>query len=409
MKKRLLSLLLAGAMAAALCACGSSEETTDATESIAETTDGSELAASETAEAVASSIVYDGPASCTMELNYEEVVKDLPAYTGLALTVDKSYEVTDEAKNDYLYSLLTYYDVDAYSEVTDRDTIQEGDYVNVDYTGYKDGEAFDGGSATNQIIDVSGNCSATGSGYIDGFTDALMGAKVGDTVSGDVTFPENYGSEELAGQPATFEFVINSIVIPVTFDTLTDEMVGQAFEGYTAEALKTYITSYLENQASNAAVSAAQDYILANSTLEVPEEYDTARMYEYARMIEMMYCEDTNLETYLTDNYNETLDEFYEGLKENVEEQTRLDILFIRIAQLEGIEIDEEEYETFLDYCLTSYYVTNSGNQLFADADELYAYFGDGDAEVGHTYMNNQYLMNKAVDLVADSALVTYE
>lgn len=100
----------------------------------------------------------------------------------------------------------------------------------MDYTGYLDGDAFDGGSATDTMIDVANNCDATQkTNYIDGFSDGLVGAKVGDEVSSDVTFPENYQSSDLAGKKTTFKFKIKGIYKPVTMDTLTDDMVADAF------------------------------------------------------------------------------------------------------------------------------------------------------------------------------------
>lgn len=74
--------------------------------------------------------------------------------------------------------------------------------VNVDYVGKKDGEAFDGGSASDVTIDVATNSDvSSGSGYIEGFSAGLVGAHVGDTVDCNVTFPENYSAKDLAGQP----------------------------------------------------------------------------------------------------------------------------------------------------------------------------------------------------------------
>ncbi len=85
--------------------------------------------------------------------------------------------------------------------------VQEGDTVNIDYTGYKDGEAFEGGSTNGAGADL-----AIGSGtYIDGFESGLVGKKVGDTVDLNLTFPEDYGAEDLAGADVVFTVTINGI------------------------------------------------------------------------------------------------------------------------------------------------------------------------------------------------------
>ena len=88
-----------------------------------------------------------------------------------------------------------------YTADPDKTTVEEGDIVNVDYVGKLDGEAFSGGTAEDQNIDVSNNSSASGSGYIDGFTDGLIGASVGDVIDSNVTFPDEYpNNPDLAGK-----------------------------------------------------------------------------------------------------------------------------------------------------------------------------------------------------------------
>lgn len=92
-------------------------------------------------------------------------------------------------------------------DTTEGREVKDGDTVNIDYTGYKDGEAFDGGSTNGAGADLE-----IGSGtYIDGFESGLIGKKVGDTVDLDLTFPENYGAEDLAGADVTFTVTINGI------------------------------------------------------------------------------------------------------------------------------------------------------------------------------------------------------
>ena len=85
--------------------------------------------------------------------------------------------------------------------------VKEGDTVNIDYTGYKDGEAFEGGSTNGAGADLT-----IGSGmYIDGFEDGLIGHAVGETVDLNLTFPENYGATDLAGADVVFTVTINGI------------------------------------------------------------------------------------------------------------------------------------------------------------------------------------------------------
>lgn len=104
------------------------------------------------------------------DIDYAKQVTKLADYSGVAITVSNDYEINDAAKQTYLTNVLQSYGADAYKQVTDRDTVADGDYVKVDYTGYKDGKAFDGGSATDVMLDVTNNSQVGGSSFIDGFT-----------------------------------------------------------------------------------------------------------------------------------------------------------------------------------------------------------------------------------------------
>ena len=109
-------------------------------------------------------------------------------------------------------------------------TAKLGDLVNIDYTGKLDGVAFDGGTATNQVVEVN-----DGKGYIDGFASGIAGHEVGTTFDVPVTFPENYGSKDLAGKAVVFTMTLNCI-----YDlSLTDEIAVE--EGY--ESLDAWIDS----------------------------------------------------------------------------------------------------------------------------------------------------------------------
>ncbi len=85
--------------------------------------------------------------------------------------------------------------------------VKEGDTVNIDYTGYKDGVAFDGGSTNGEGTDLTIGSKM----YIDGFEDGLIGHKVGETVDLNLTFPEDYGATDLAGADVVFTVTINGI------------------------------------------------------------------------------------------------------------------------------------------------------------------------------------------------------
>ena len=149
---------------------------------------------------------------------------------GLAVTQD-SPVLTDEEFEYELDSLLENY---AYSvEITDR-PVAEGDTVRADYAGYKDGEAFSGGTAYDQEITAQG-----GTGYIEGFAEAFIGQNPGEEFSFNVTFPANYGVEELNGQEVTFVATVHAIltgeeIVP----ELDEEFVSSNFHYDSVEAFR---------------------------------------------------------------------------------------------------------------------------------------------------------------------------
>lgn len=389
MKKKMIALLLCMTMAAAFTTgCGNGKGDTEATESARETGSGLESA----------KITVDASKQVTMLGNYE----------GMDISITGDYSVTDEAVENQAMSVLNSYGLSS-KEVTDRDTVQAGDYVNVDYTGYLDGKAFDNGAAKDVLIDVDNNKDVkSGTTYIDGFSAGLIGAKKGDTVSSNVTFPENYQSSDLAGKETTFEFKINGIYTPVTLDTLSDDAIKEQFsESYqlnTVQEFKDYIRSYLEHQANSkkqsAIVSEIRKQLLASSEVEVPDEYLNARVDDTIAIVGKQYETDTqDFESYLS-SQGTSVDEQKEQFKSTLEDQVKEELIFLTIADKQNIEVDEDGFKQFVDN-----YVSTS--QYGSDADAVYSCFGNGDKKDGKSYLENAYRINKAVSYVVEKANVT--
>lgn len=198
MKKKMLAMLLISSMALSITACGSKEPvTTD--ETVTEST--------------------DNPAS----VQEEEVVAQRGVVSTRDFDVDQYATVGDFgdlaiAKNVYTYTeddvmneinktvdyFLEYTDTYTYTP-TDKKTVEEGDIVNMDYEGKKDGEAFSGGTAQGAHLEIGSNK------FIAGFEDGLIGHSVGETFDLPLIFPENYGQADLAGQDVVFTITLNSI------------------------------------------------------------------------------------------------------------------------------------------------------------------------------------------------------
>ena len=343
MKKRMIALLLCMTTILTLGACGSNHNQ-------GETQQGTEVQNN-----------AGGLASADIDIDLEKQVTKLADYKGIPLTVTGSYDVTDEEVESNLLSLLSYYGIYGV-EVKDRDTVKKEDYVLIDYSGYLDGEAFEGGTATDIMFDISNNYDLTnGSGYIDGFADGLVGAKVGEEASSDVTFPDDY-NETLGGKQVVFKFDIKGIYEPITIDTLTDDIVAENFTDLnlaTKKDLLSYVRDALESQMEStkkqAGLTAAQDYMLENSTVEIPEEYMQARLAEYQTSLERDYCsENQTLEEYLAEN-GTSIEAELETWNEILDKQIKLEFIFGRIAELEKIEVDEDAYGEFVNYIMTEY------------------------------------------------------
>lgn len=397
MKKRMIALLLCMTTVFAMTGCGNgsngSQKGTEAT---------TESSVQET---------YNGPSSAQMDIDLSKQVTKLADYKGIDVTITGDYDVTDEQVNERTLALLNYRGVKG-AEVTDRDTVQDGDLVLVDYTGYHNNEAFDGGSATDVMIDVSNNCEATQqTGYIDGFSDGLIGAKVGEETSSDVKFPDEYSNNpDLAGEMTTFKFKVKGIYKALTLDDLTDAQVKKNFSDAqieTKEDLIKNVRAMMESQASSNksqdTVNKVQNYMLDNSEVTIPDEYLEARLAEYQAQYTRDNVGDTQtLEEYLQAN-NTTLADMQKTWKTSLEKQIKLEFIFDRIAELEGLEIDQDKYEQFIDY------IISSGNSELSTESAIYDYYGNGNKEDGKKNLKRLYLTNDALSFVVENANVTVQ
>ncbi len=224
---------------------------------------------------------------------------ELCDYSNIPITVAAETEVTDDMVDNYVnYTLSS----DAsYQEVTDHDTVENGDTVNIDYTGTKDGEKFDGGSATGYDLVI-------GSGsFIDGFEDGLIGHKVGETVELNLTFPDDYSNTDLAGQDVVFTVTINKIEQLVTPE-LTDEWVAEQdiSNVSTVDEYKDYVRNqlqtYYDDDYRTREEEAIADYLIDNCTFKQDPPEEMVRRY-YDNMVQAY-------STQISQNYGMDLDTY---------------------------------------------------------------------------------------------------
>ncbi len=274
-------------------------------------------------------------------------------YTGIELT-KMSSDVTQEALLEAVNADLAEYGKE--TEITDRGA-KYGDILDINFKGFESGVAFDGGTAENYEM-VLGEA-----GFIDGFEEQLVGHKVGEEFTIDVTFPENY-SEPLAGKPAQFEIKINSITEKTSVE-LTDEFAEKNFRCETVNdyLLQKYQEVHASNlsEVDNARKSLAYSIIFENATIkELPlDRYDL-----YATQVENdikstaeMYG--MSLEDFVAQN-GMTMDDFNSYVKEQATAIVEQELIAYSIANNEGLlkDVTKTDFNKYLAELAASYGTT---------------------------------------------------
>ena len=312
---------------------------------------------------------YKAPDYCTIE-----------EYKGLKFAEADIKASDDEVQNEIDQLLANAQET---KEITEDRAVKEGDVVNIDYTGYVDGETFDGGSASGSDLQI-------GSGrFIDGFEDGLIGHKKGEEVSLNLTFPENY-SEELAGKDVVFEVKINKIQ-EYTTPEYTDEFVAANTSYDTKADYEQYVRDGIRE---NNLTSALADKLMANAAFadEYPESLN-----EYYRQTYVNYYNSV-----LQSAYGITLDEYLDTVQEDletflteevgadIEQAIQEDLILSAVAEQEGIRAEGDDYDAFLQ---------EQADQYSMDKDELLKTYGEDTLEYA-------YISKQAYQLIYDSVVV---
>ncbi len=223
----------------------------------------------------------------------------------------------------------------------------EGDSLLIDFEGFVDGSAFQGGTAEDYLL-------ALGSGQlIEGFEEQLAGAKPGEEREVQVTFPEDYQAEHLAGEDAVFKVKVKEVrekVLPV----LDDDFASDASEFETLEELRADIRekvgSALGSRVEEDFRVAAIDAAVAEATVEVPEELATARAAErWERMERQLAGRGMDPNQFLQ-MQGKTREELIEETKPDAEQELRREAVVTAIAEAEGLEVSEEEMVEALEH-----------------------------------------------------------
>ena len=265
---------------------------------------------------------------------------------------------------------------------------KNGDKVNIDYVGYMDGVAFDGGSATAYDLVLGSNS------FIDDYEAQIEGHKPGEKFDVNVTFPDPYeNNPAFAGKEAKFEVTLNGIYVAPEF---TDEFVKENLSEYasTVEEYRQYLkdTNYKKNLSTY-----VQDYIVKNVTLNSkPKDYlkqirgnfkaQEYSYFEYMNMISQQYqgaASYTSFEDYLSKRYNITEEQFDIDTEANVSDSLKFMLFCQAVADKENINVTLDDAK--------EYYLKNgTTEEAFTQRVETY----------GTGYVVQQYLDTKVIDLL---------
>ena len=263
----------------------------------------------------------------------------LGEYKGLK--VEKNVEaVTDE---DVEKQLKTFQDrqgkmVDA----PEGAEVKDGDFTTLDFEGFVDGEAFEGGKGQDYPLQI-------GSGsFIPGFEDQLIGAKIGEEKEVNVTFPEEYHAKELAGKAATFKCTIRSIK-QKELPALDDELAKKVSKFETLEELKADVRKNLEEnaerKAENDQKSAAIEMATNNITVDIPAVMIDNRVEGMIREMAMrLEQQGMSFDAYL--QYAGTdINKIREDYRETAEKNVRTDLMLEEVAKAEDIKVEAKDLD----------------------------------------------------------------
>lgn len=274
-------------------------------------------------------------------------------------------------------------------EITVEDRpIQDGDKATIDFEGFVDGVAFEGGKGTNYDL-VIGSHS-----FIDNFEEQLIGKNIGDEVEVNVTFPENYQAEDLAGKPAVFKVKVNGIKVD-ELPELDDEFASEVSEFETVaeykDSVKKSLAETKEKNAKDAREKAAIDAVIADAKMDIPEAMikTTQRqmMDEFAQRVS---SQGLSFEQYLQFT-GMTEEQMLEQIRPQAELRIKSRLVLEAIVAAEKIEATEEDFEQEIAKMAEMY-------QMEADkAKELIG-------EAGKAEIMKDLAVTKAAEFVRDNA-----
>ncbi len=271
--------------------------------------------------------------------------------------------------------------------VEDR-AAKKGDTVVIDFEGFTDGKAFEGGKAEGHSLEL-------GSGqFIPGFEDQIVGKNIGDEFDVNVTFPEEYGAKELAGKPAVFKVKLHEIKIK-ELPEVDDEFAKDVSEFDTLKDLKADIKKKALERKKKAAEEAVENelvqQIVDGIEGDIPEAMFENRLNQSVEEFAYrLQSQGMNLETYLKYT-NSSIDDFKKSFRPQAEMQVKYRLALDKIVELENIKADEKDIESEYKKMADNYGLEVDKVKAAVPASEL----------------EKDIAANKAIDFVKANAVIT--
>ena len=273
-------------------------------------------------------------------------------------------------------------------KIEDR-AVQEGDTANIDYEGFLDGVPFEGGKGADYDLKIGSNT------FIPGFEEQLIGKNAGEEFDIDVTFPDDYGSEELKGKAVVFHIKLNEIKVR-ELPELDDEFAKDVSEFDTLDEYKASLREKLADNAQKRADGTFEDNVVqavsANAKVDIP---DAMIDREVEQMIQeqsqQMRYQGIELEQYLG-YIGQTMDAFREQLRDAASRRILMSLVIEAVAKAENIEASEEEVEAEIERLAGMY-------QMKAE-DLKSRMLGDDD-----NFVKENVIRQKAVELLKAEAV----
>lgn len=303
-------------------------------------------------------------------------------YTGLKVKKEK-VKVTDEEIEAEVNRLR-----DQYAEIEIKDgKIENGDTAVIDFEGFKDDKAFDGGKGENYPLEIGSNT------FIPGFEEALIGLKSGDKKDIKLTFPKDYPSEELKGQKVVFKVTIHEVktrklpeINEEFFDDLGIENVHSEKE--LKEHLKKDLTEQKEKDIDNKFIDDILEAVRKETTIELPEELIHEEIHHMLDTYDQrLHMQGLSLEQYLKFS-KKSIDDLEDELKPEAEKNITYRYMMEEIAKKEKFEVTDKERDEEADRLAKMYQMTK---------EELIKAFG------GKDMISYDLRMRKALEFLKEN------